>query len=143
MKPQRRPMRHEKRVTLLALAGGVPGVLVALAWVWGTPQPAHVRMTVSLLVIGAWIGFALAARERVIRPLQTLSNLMAALREGDYSIRARGADTNTPLGLAYHEVNTLAESLRRQRLDAARAGAPVRQGGGRKSVADFAVGPPA
>jgi nitrate/nitrite-specific signal transduction histidine kinase len=37
----------------------------------------------------------LAVRERVVRPLQTLSNLLAALREGDFSIRARGARAST------------------------------------------------
>src|SRR5262245_9720797 len=141
MKRPRRRMRHETRVTLLALAGGLPGVLVALAWAWGTPQPARIRLTVSLLVVGAWLGFALAARERVIRPLQTLSNLMAALREGDYSIRARGADTNTPLGLAFHEVNALAESLRRQRLDATEAVALLRSVMEQIDVAIFAFDP--
>jgi nitrogen fixation/metabolism regulation signal transduction histidine kinase len=134
-------MRHETRVTLLALAGGLPGVLIALAWVWGTPHRASVRLTDTLLVVGAWVGFTLALRERVIRPLQTLSNLMAALREGDYSIRARGADTSTPLGLAFHEVNALAESLRRQRLDATEAVALLRSVMEQIDIAIFAFDP--
>ena len=141
MPNRRRPLRHETRITLTTLAGGLPGVLIALIWVWGTPQPARVRLTITLLVVGAWLGFAAAVRERVIRPLQTLSNLMAALREGDYSIRARGADVQTPLGLAFHEVNALADSLRRQRLDATEAVALLRRVMEQIDVAIFAFDP--
>src|SRR5262245_10550371 len=141
MRTRRRPLRHETRIFISTLAGGLPGVLITLLWVWGTPQPARIRLTVTLLVVGAWIGFAFATRERVIRPLQTLSNLMAALREGDYSIRARGADVRAPLGLAFHEVNALAESLRRQRLDATEAVALLQRVMEQIDVAIFAFDP--
>ena len=56
-----------------------------------------------------------------ILPLQTLSNLLAALGEGDFSIRARGARGGDPLGEVMIEVNTLVETLRHQRLDALEA----------------------
>lgn len=140
-KPKRPPMRHETRITLYALAGGLPAVIFALLWAWSTDQPERVELTVTLLVIAAWIGFALAVRERVIRPLQTLSNLMAALREGDYSIRARGAHLQSPLGLAFYEVNALADSLRRQRLDATEAVELLRSVMEQIDVAIFAFDP--
>ena len=54
-------------------------------------------------------------------PLQTLSNLLAALGEGDFSIRARGARGGDPLGEVMIEVNALVETLRHQRLDALEA----------------------
>jgi PAS domain S-box-containing protein len=58
----------------------------------------------------------------VIRPLQTLSNVLAALREGDYSLRARRADPrDDSLGLVYLEANALADTLRGQRLGALEA----------------------
>ena len=60
-------------------------------------------------------------REQMIRPLQTLSNLVAALLEGDYSIRVRGQRRDEPLGLAITEVNRLGEILREQRLGAIEA----------------------
>ncbi|MBA3554271.1 MAG: PAS domain-containing sensor histidine kinase, partial [Gemmatimonadales bacterium] len=66
-------------------------------------------------------------RERVVRPLQTISNLLAALREGDYSIRARGANAEDALGLALLEVNALSETLRSQRLRAFEATALLRR----------------
>lgn len=77
-------------------------------------------------MIGAWLAFAFAARERVIRPLQTLANLLGALREGDFSVRARGARTDDALGLALWETNTLSRTLRDQRLAAMEASALLR-----------------
>ena len=59
-------------------------------------------------------------------PLQTLSNLLAALRESDFSIRARGASGDDPLGAVMLEVNVLASTLHDQRLGALEAGALLR-----------------
>jgi nitrogen fixation/metabolism regulation signal transduction histidine kinase len=72
-------------------------------------------------MVSSWLGFALALRERVVRPLQTISNMLGALHEGDYSIRARQYRDDDALGLAMLEVNTLGETLRRQRLGALEA----------------------
>ena len=74
-----------------------------------------------------WLGFAFAARERVIRPLQTIANMIAGLREDDFSIRARGATSDDDLGLAFLELNTLGETLRQQRLGAEEASALLRR----------------
>ena len=123
----RRPLRHETRITLLALVAGAPALVVALVLLWLGPHPARVRATLTVAMLLAWVAAVAALRERVVRPLQTLSNMLAALREGDYSIRARGADTRSPLGLAFHEVNALADALRRQRLDAKEATALLRR----------------
>ena len=73
------------------------------------------------MIGGAWLIGAFAVRERVARPLQTLANLLAALREEDYSIRARGASPEDPLGLAALEVNALTETLRSRRLESVEA----------------------
>src|SRR6202008_303639 len=54
--------------------------------------------------------------ESLIRPLQTLSNVVASLREGDYSFRARGAKARDPLGELAAEINALADLLQKQRV---------------------------
>ncbi|MBR9990902.1 MAG: PAS domain-containing sensor histidine kinase [Gemmatimonadetes bacterium] len=110
----------------LALAAGLPGTVVALTLLVVEGYSAKVLWTFGLLVMGFWLGFAFALRERVVRPLQTLSNLLAALLEGDYSIRSRGATTDDALGLAMLEVNALGETLREQRLGALEASALLR-----------------
>src|ERR1700757_5366065 len=53
--------------------------------------------------------------ESLIRPMQTLSNVVASLREGDYSFRARGANAKDPMGELAGEINALADLLQKQR----------------------------
>jgi two-component system nitrogen regulation sensor histidine kinase NtrY len=69
----------------------------------------------------AWAAFASSLWEKLVRPLQTVSNLLAAMREGDFSIRARGARAGDPLGEVLFEVNALTETLQNQRLKALEA----------------------
>jgi PAS domain S-box-containing protein len=123
-----RKRRHvfETEILRLALFTGLPGAAATLGLVWFGDYSDKVRWTFSVLVVVAWLGFAFAVRERVVRPLQTLSNLLAALREGDYSIRARGADPDDALGEAMFEVNALGETLRDRRLGEMEATALLR-----------------
>lgn len=118
----RRPrLRHDRRVLLLALLAGLPGTAVALFWTWTGPPGAATRIALAALLVVAWGGAALAVRRTVVRPLQTLANLLNALKHEDYSIDARGADRDDPLGLVLHEANTLRALLRERRLGAIEA----------------------
>ena len=110
----------------LALATGAPGGVTALVLLWTLDFSAKVQWTFSLLVVSLWLGLALSLRERVVRPIQTLSNMLAALLEGDYSIRSRVASAEDALGLAMLEVNALGQTLREQRLGALEATALLR-----------------
>ena len=107
---------HEKQVTRLALAGGTPALAVALWLLWAGDHTSRVQWTLSVVIVIAWIAFAVAVRERVIRPLQTLSNMLAALRERDYSLRARRQGMDDALGLVIFELNVLTEELKQRRL---------------------------
>ena len=127
MKTGRRRVDHDQQVQRLALAGGLPAVIVSLALLWTGDYSLKLSWTLSLLVLLCWWLFAIALRERVVRPLQTLANLIAALREGDYSIRARGGRLDDALGQAMHEVNALRDPLRDQRLGALEATALLRR----------------
>jgi two-component system nitrogen regulation sensor histidine kinase NtrY len=71
-------------------------------------------LAASLLLYLALVATALI--EELVRPLQTLSNVVSSLREGDYSFRARGASTPDALGELATEVNALADLLQRQRV---------------------------
>ncbi|HEX5474307.1 MAG TPA: ATP-binding protein [Vicinamibacterales bacterium] len=120
--PPREPrLSHDRRILLMALASALPGAVISLIFLWTGGYTPKVQWTLSVLVVTICLGFAFALRERVVLPLQTLSNLLAALGEGDFSIRARGARGGDPLGEVMTEVNLLVETLRHQRLDALEA----------------------
>jgi len=109
---------HDRRVLALALAGGAPAVALATLYLRGMPWPTPARLAAWLALVAIWVGLALLARRHVARPLQTISNLLAALREGDFSIRARTGGGADPLEHVMFEINTLADTLRGQRLGA-------------------------
>jgi nitrogen fixation/metabolism regulation signal transduction histidine kinase len=119
--PSGRRLSHDRRILLMALAAALPGALISLIFLWTGDYTPKVQWTLTVLILAFCLGFAFALRERVVLPLQTLSNLLAALGEGDFSIRARGARGGDPLGEVMIEVNALVETLRDQRLDALEA----------------------
>ena len=133
-----RTPHHERIVFRLTLLAGLPAVVVSMVLLWRGDYSGRVQWTLGLLILGSWLIAAYVLRERVVRPLQTLSNMLAALREGDYSIRARGADREDALGLAFLESNLLGETLRTQRLGAMEATALLRTVMAEIDVAVFA-----
>ena len=132
---------HEQRVVMLALLVGLPGVATALGLLWLGEYTPRVQWTATVLLAGALVGTTVALREQVVRPLGTLANMLAALREGDFSIRARVTDGSDALSLAYLEVNQLEEVLRNQRLGAVEATETLRKVLEEIDVAVFAFDP--
>jgi nitrogen fixation/metabolism regulation signal transduction histidine kinase len=122
----RRRLSYEGKITWLTFASVAPAIIVALALLWFGDYTPKVQWTVTILMVGCFAAFIWSTREHTVRPLQTLSNLLAALREGDYSIRARGARGDSALGEVLLEVNSLGETLRQQRLGAFEATALLR-----------------
>ena len=138
-KPRRRSrLRFETRITVLALLGGAPALAVAAVLMWRGDYSAKTVWTVGLVMVGLWVGCALALRERVVRPIQTLSNLLGALREEDYTLRAHSASPDDVLSLAFMEANALGDTLREQRLGALEAAALLRTVMAEINVAVFA-----
>jgi two-component system nitrogen regulation sensor histidine kinase NtrY len=134
----RAPGKYESQVTRLAVLTGLPGVAITLYLLWINNASPRLFWTVAILLGATWAVSTLMLREKVVRPLQTLSNMLAALREGDYSIRARGAERDDALGLAFLESNLLGETLRAQRLGAMEATTLLRTVMGEIDVAIFA-----
>src|SRR5437016_6446660 len=124
---RKRKPRYERRIFALALLTGLPAVVLALVLLWTGDFAPRTQWTVTILMVGVWLAFVAAVRERVVRPLQTISNMLAALREGDFSLRARGSDPDDALGLLLVELNSLGEDLRAQRLGALEATALLRR----------------
>ena len=122
-----KPLLYERRILFLALAAGLGSTLVAMILLWTGPYSSKLQWTLTVAIIVTWLSFAFTAQNRVVFPLRTLSNLLAALREGDFSIRARGANVEDALGEVLREVNALGETLRQQRLGALEATALLRK----------------
>ena len=131
-------LKFEKRVTFLALAAGFPAVCLCAFLLWYDNYSARVQWTADLFLAIFWLSIAFNLKQRIVRPLQTLSNILAAIREGDYSIRGRRAAMGDALGEVMLEVNDLGQTLREQRIGALEANALLRTVMAEIDVAVFA-----
>ncbi len=128
-KPPKKRVRllYERRINLFALLVAIPGLLIGGIFIWlqsWTLESKFALMFAALFV--SWL-LAMALHEQTTRPLQTLANVISALREEDYSFRARGAATDDALGELSLEVNALADLLADQRIRAIEAAALLRR----------------
>ena len=114
-------LSFESRILLMALATGLPALLATLLLLWKGDYNNRVVSAVGVALLFLWWKLARGLRDRVVRPLQTLANLLGAVREGDFSLRARLPEQVDALGQVMHEVNAIAETLREQRLGAVEA----------------------
>lgn len=117
----RRKLTYQRLIPLLALLSGLPAVLVAITLLWTGDFAPRTRWTLSAGVLLVWGGLLFALRERLIRPLHAVSNVLEALREGDYSLRTRTPNQKDALGLILYELNALTQTFHDQRLDALEA----------------------
>lgn len=117
----RRKLTYQRLIPLLALSAGLPAVILSLVLLWTGDFTPRTRWTLGTAVLLTWGGCLFALRERLIRPLHAVSNMLQALREGDYSLRTRTPDRRDALGLILHELNEFTATFHDQRLDALEA----------------------
>jgi nitrogen fixation/metabolism regulation signal transduction histidine kinase len=128
-KPPKKRVRllYERRISVFALLVALPGLLVSGISIWLQPWALESKLALMLAGLFVWWLLAMAFQEQTTRPLQTLANVISALREEDYSFRARGAATDDALGELSIEVNALADLLADQRIRAIEATALLRR----------------
>lgn len=119
--------RFERRLWFLAAAVGAPGVAAAIYLLWRSAYSDGARWTVTVLLVLLWAYLVAAVHSHVVYPLRVVANLLQALREGDYSLRARRARADDALGEVLIELNALGEGLKAQRLGALEASALLRR----------------
>src|ERR1700730_14153503 len=124
---KRARLPYERRVSLFALLVALPGPLVGGVFIWLQLWTLESKFALMFTVLFLWWLLAMALQEQTTRPLQTLANVISALREEDYSFRARGAATDDALGELSLEVNALADLLAEQRIRAIEATALLRR----------------
>jgi nitrogen fixation/metabolism regulation signal transduction histidine kinase len=115
-KPASRPRKrvrllYEHRINLYCFLVALPGLIVSIILIWMQPWTLESRLALIAVELFVWWILALALQEQTTRPLQTLSNVIGALREEDYSFRARNAVAEDALGELSLEVNALADML--------------------------------
>src|SRR5882762_777956 len=125
--PKRVRLLYARRVSLFTALVALPGFLITAILLWLEPWGLAAKATLMFFELFAWWLFAMALQEQVTRPLQTLANVVAALREEDYSFRARGAAADDALGELSIEVNGLADLLADRRISAIEATALLRR----------------
>src|SRR6201987_4222935 len=124
-RPQR--LSFEAKLRLFSTLMFLPtmGLLTGILFMahFSTAAMLSILTIAALLLLLAIAAFT----DQVVRPLQTLANVVAALREEDYSFRARGAKRDDPFGDLAIEINALADMYQSQRLGALEAAALFRR----------------
>ena len=126
MEPPGTLLSYERRIVGTALVAVVPLEAAALLLVWTGDFPPVVHWTVTLLVVATLIVATVFLREVVVYPLRTLTNVIGAVREEDYSLRAREASEGKMFGEVLLELNALSATMRQRHLAALEAAALVR-----------------
>lgn len=120
---RRRNLPFQTRIVLMSLAGGLPATLIALVLLNRADIADSVYRLLVILLLGVWVGFAIAVHRMTIEPLRSIANLLEALRGGDYAVRGRRATKGDALGDVVLEANRLGATLRSQRFAAIEASA--------------------
>jgi nitrogen fixation/metabolism regulation signal transduction histidine kinase len=110
-----------RRAWLYCLLLSLPALIFAAIFGYQNKTSFALALFVACCLLLYLAMVAAALIESMIRPLQTLSNVVSSLREGDYSFRARGAgapgdEYQDALAELAWEVNALADLLQKQRV---------------------------
>ncbi len=111
----RHRLSFERRLRIWLYVLGLPAFALLWALLWQHSIEVSAQCFLLLIFVVFWAFAASLLAEQITRPLQTLSNVVAALREEDYSFRARGGRRNDALGDLALEINALAAMLQGQR----------------------------
>jgi two-component system, NtrC family, nitrogen regulation sensor histidine kinase NtrY len=120
-------LNFDTRITLISLLISAPGITVAEILIWLSNHSAEFKWTITLFLAIAWMVGTSALHGQVIRPLQTLSNMVAAIREEDFSFRLRGGSREDSLADLILEINALASRLQLQKISALEATALLKK----------------
>jgi two-component system nitrogen regulation sensor histidine kinase NtrY len=140
-RPKRKRLNYEQRILLRSVMLWLPAFVVMVILLWSGDYSGQTRWTAVLLIGAAAFISAVTLKEFMLRPLQTLSNMLAAIREEDFSFRARGGSHDDALGELVLEVNALSEMMRQRRMGAMEAIALMRQVMMEINVAVFSFDP--
>ena len=120
-------LSFDTRILIMTLLISLPGALVAELFLWLGDHSVELKWTVTLLIALAWAIGSSMLHAQVIRPMQTLSNMVAAIREEDFSFRLRGGGREDSLADLIYEINSLSTRLQQQKISALEATALLKK----------------
>jgi two-component system, NtrC family, nitrogen regulation sensor histidine kinase NtrY len=125
--PKRSKLSFDTRVLFTSFIISLPGVVAAEILLWIRDYSPETKWTVTLFIVLAWMVGSSMLHGQIVRPLQTLSNMVAAIREEDYSFRLRGGSRDDTLADLILEINLLATRLQQQKISALEATALLKK----------------
>lgn len=119
-------MSWERKIIFISLCALIPLIAIAVILSVAGDFSMKTHFTVAFFVlVSLFIGTYLL-HEELVYPMRTLANIITALREEDYSLRARRARRDDALGEVLNEVNLLAHLMESRKLEAVEASALLR-----------------
>src|SRR5580765_743239 len=106
----------ERRLLFSVLATGLPCAILSFILLWTNSYSLDHKIEGTVLSVFLWFALGFAARNRVVNSVRVLSNVIASLKEEDFSFRATRAVSGDALGDLAIEINNLARALEAERL---------------------------
>jgi two-component system, NtrC family, nitrogen regulation sensor histidine kinase NtrY len=119
-------MSYDRRIILTALLALLPVALAAVVLLFAGDFSLKARVTVVFFILVSLFIATYVLHGQLVYPLRTIANIITALREEDYSLRARKTRREDPLGDVMAEVNALADLMESRKLEAVEAAALLR-----------------
>ena len=125
--PKRRKLSYDSFVLLLALMIALPSTVMAEVLLLAGNYSSELKWTLTLFLVLGWVIGGSILQGHVIRPLQTLANMVASIREEDFSFRVRGGSRDDSLSDLTLELNNLADRMQQQKISALEATALLKK----------------
>jgi len=105
-----------QKIFTLTLAAAIPSYLCCLIFLWLIDYSVYAKILLTTLLSLSVFGFAGLIKQRLQFQFQTLSNLVEAVRGGDFTLRGKKRAANDPLTELTSQINLLSSSLSAQRI---------------------------
>src|SRR5947209_14327229 len=124
---RRRKLKYDSYILLLALVIVLPSTVAAEILLLIGSYSVELKWTITLVLLIGWLVGGSILQGNVIRPLQTLANMVASIREEDFSFRVRGGSRDDSLSDLTLELNNLADCMQQQKVSALEATALLKK----------------
>jgi PAS domain S-box-containing protein len=114
----KRLLNFERRLLSSVLFTGLPALVSCLFLLWTNPYSLDHKLEGTIFLLLLWFGLSVSARDKVVHSVQVLSNVIEAVKQQDFSFRAKDASLGDAYGELAMEINQLARALEEERLGA-------------------------